>query len=375
MKCARSIRFAYLFSVCFVLFALGCGEENANPADSPDLNPIPGPTRVLPFDTDVALHPLFVWNAFGDSTTTYNVYFGTTSAPPVVATSLTDTIYNPGPLLPGTTYYWAVAASTRTGFARSQTWSFVTRTGITFPVGIGNRWEYRRELLIDGDGIHYSEVSYYVLEVIRVDPTWPQQPAYEFRETWANLNQGILDSSHTYYHQSDSGLYLLGIDGTGDALPASDGGSYPCSFEGQQYSSVRELLQSVQNELIEFSGRPGSKLAADPPVLALEYPIAIGSAWEYTQNDTSFTDKEVTGYEIMTVPAGDLGCFEIQWLRDNDNDSLYDDNIIFYDYVSEFGLARRSVTLLDVELIDQFGHIIVADVFDEYNLISWELFR
>ena len=41
---------------------------------------------------------------------TYSIAFGTTSPPDFVATGLTIPAYDPGPLLPGTTYYWSVTA-------------------------------------------------------------------------------------------------------------------------------------------------------------------------------------------------------------------------------------------------------------------------
>ncbi|MFH2143670.1 MAG: GEVED domain-containing protein [Bacteroidota bacterium] len=58
--------------------------------------------------------------------TSYDIYFGTTASPPYV-TNQTGAFYNPGTLLPSTTYYWKIvprnAGGTATGCV---TWSFST---------------------------------------------------------------------------------------------------------------------------------------------------------------------------------------------------------------------------------------------------------
>jgi hypothetical protein len=57
---------------------------------------------------------------------TYQAAFGTTDPPPVVATGLTEASFNPGPLMPGTTYIWSVSASDGYTETVGKTWSFTT---------------------------------------------------------------------------------------------------------------------------------------------------------------------------------------------------------------------------------------------------------
>ena len=64
--------------------------------------------------------------------TSYDVYFGTAAAPPFVVNQ-TGTMYNPGVLLPSTTYYWRIVPRNSAGAAACATvWSFTT--GATFNV-------------------------------------------------------------------------------------------------------------------------------------------------------------------------------------------------------------------------------------------------
>jgi len=62
--------------------------------------------------------------------TSYDIYFGTNPAPPFVVNQ-TTLFYNPGTLLPSTTYYWRIVPRNSAGAAACATvWSFTT--GATF---------------------------------------------------------------------------------------------------------------------------------------------------------------------------------------------------------------------------------------------------
>ncbi len=69
------------------------------------------------------------WNAAAGAAS-YDVYFGTLPAPPMV-TNTTATTYSAGTLTPGAIYYWQIVARNGTGTAASATWSFTTTSGVT----------------------------------------------------------------------------------------------------------------------------------------------------------------------------------------------------------------------------------------------------
>jgi hypothetical protein len=81
--------------------------------------------------TSVTRTPTLTWNAVTGATS-YQVYFGTTASPSLVAT-ISGTTYAPGTLAAGTRYYWRVVASNGTSSATSGTWSFTT-AGLSRPV-------------------------------------------------------------------------------------------------------------------------------------------------------------------------------------------------------------------------------------------------
>ena len=83
--------------------------------------------------TGVVVAPALAWNASSEAAS-YNVYFGTTSVPPLV-TSTTGISYAPGTLAASVTYYWMIAAVNSAGSANSATRSFTTgapATGLHF---------------------------------------------------------------------------------------------------------------------------------------------------------------------------------------------------------------------------------------------------
>ena len=75
--------------------------------------------------TGVSPTPVFSWIGRAGATS-YDVYFGTVALPPL-ATNTAGTIYSPGALSAGTTYYWYVVAKNAGGSNASAIWSFTTQ--------------------------------------------------------------------------------------------------------------------------------------------------------------------------------------------------------------------------------------------------------
>jgi hypothetical protein len=95
---------------------------------------IGAPVLISPANGALAISrtPTLAWNAALNATS-YDVYFGTSSAPPLVAT-VSGASYAPGTLASGTMYYWRVVARNSSGTATSTTWSFMTAGALPAPV-------------------------------------------------------------------------------------------------------------------------------------------------------------------------------------------------------------------------------------------------
>jgi hypothetical protein len=70
---------------------------------------------------------------------TYDVYFGTSSTPPLVSNNQSGTAYDPGTLANNTTYYWQIVATdSHAGLATGPVWDFTTVTAGDCPWLDGN---------------------------------------------------------------------------------------------------------------------------------------------------------------------------------------------------------------------------------------------
>lgn len=89
------------------------------------------PSNLSPWDgaVSVSITPLLSWvcsDPGGDSLV-YDIYFGTNPNPPLVKSSHTSTVYNPGSLSYSTTYYWRVVAKdSKGGTTYGDVWRFTT---------------------------------------------------------------------------------------------------------------------------------------------------------------------------------------------------------------------------------------------------------
>jgi hypothetical protein len=75
----------------------------------------------------VSVTPTLTWSGVSGASS-YDVYFGTASAPPLV-TSVTGTAFQPGTLSAGVTYYWRIVARDASNSASSAVYSFTTAGG------------------------------------------------------------------------------------------------------------------------------------------------------------------------------------------------------------------------------------------------------
>jgi hypothetical protein len=67
------------------------------------------------------------WSSSG--ATAYDIYFGTTSSPSLVASDQSYNSYNPGTLNEDQTYYWKIVAKNSYGTSTGDVWSFTTASG------------------------------------------------------------------------------------------------------------------------------------------------------------------------------------------------------------------------------------------------------
>ncbi len=122
------------------------------PANTPPVTPFnPVPANAA---QNVVLNQILSWTS-GDldgDPVEYDVYFGTTSPPPLAASDLTVLHWIPGPLAVATTYYWRVVARDPSGAESSgPQWSFTSRPSNLPPnePGIVSPWSPSTGVLLN----------------------------------------------------------------------------------------------------------------------------------------------------------------------------------------------------------------------------------
>ena len=114
------------------------GAVSGSGSDVTNIAALSAPAPVSPVNgqAGVSQTPSLNWSA-AVGATSYDVYFGTQSTPPLV-TNTTATSYAPRTLATGTTYYWRIVSKNSAGTATTSTLNFVTVTeeGVGSEVGI-----------------------------------------------------------------------------------------------------------------------------------------------------------------------------------------------------------------------------------------------
>ncbi len=103
------------------------GARNITPPTAPS-NPSPSDGM-----TEVSLTPTLSWSSSGNGVT-YDIYFGTSSNPPLVESGVTSNSYALWTLAYSTEYYWKIVAKNPAGSAAGPVWTFTTQPRPTYSV-------------------------------------------------------------------------------------------------------------------------------------------------------------------------------------------------------------------------------------------------
>jgi len=113
-----------------ISFAVSCDNSTTGAAPSRASNPSPANGA-----TNVGVDADITWNGgslalSGDAANyTYSVYFGTSASPPLVASDITATTYDPGTMDTATAYFWRIDTYNGSQTTTGDVWTFTSLTG------------------------------------------------------------------------------------------------------------------------------------------------------------------------------------------------------------------------------------------------------
>ena len=185
---------------------------SAEPNNPPQVPSNPDPVNRA---IGVSATPTLSWQCIdpdGDSLT-YDVYFGTSTNPPLVKSDLENTIYDPGILNYSTTYYWKVVAKDgKGGITQGSVWSFTT---IMRPGAIN--WQFVTDNVIHSspalgiDGTIY--IGSWDQKLYAIYPNGTKK--WEFTTNGGVVSSAAIDGNGIIYVGSEDGnLYAINPDGT-----------------------------------------------------------------------------------------------------------------------------------------------------------------
>jgi hypothetical protein len=229
----------------------------------------------------------------------------------------------------------------------------------TYPLAVGNSWQYDLIFTEENDSLAASSglkdtvfFSTGLVEIITKEIIFDTLEVYNLATTLAEHGNEIC--SNQYYNNEDTGLMNYGYHGVSMITPKKDEDAVFISFDNKQFNNVREVFRYIERG-IEIDYARGDSIYYDP-VKCLEYPLEEGNQWVYRTSDNPWkVDKTIIGQESVEVPAGEFDCWKIHWTYP---ESDWDDNIFFYDYVSQEGLVKRFIELRNMESVDEDGDVI-----------------
>lgn len=244
-----------------------------------------------------------------------------------------------------------------------------------YPLAIGNIWEYERTLELFNfrpDSLKNTIqptrfVTRSIVEVINDTTLQDSIHCLIVKEKLFEEKDEFL--SWAYYSNKPDGLYSYAYrSGGGGVIKPRERKKLRYEIAGLTFRSLKEASDYFSNFLHTFAPSNDTLIYHNIPRKILAYPPETGKKWTMLQGEPFTIHKSIVGTELVSTEIGNFMCYKIQWTYE----SSFADNILFYDYVCEKGLIKRSVffnnvIISNIDSPDGYGY---ADTKEESILID-----
>ena len=245
-----------------------------------------------------------------------------------------------------------------------------------YPLAAGNSWEYRRVMLAtnfrpDSLSILLPDTMY-----IQVEVQIPVELKDRKKATPIMARSTLYDRelyNIRFYRQDEKGLYHIAYLAGNfvPGLPKAKGLAF--KFKGRLYNNLAQMSDALTTEPHLFKSFSDSVIYNTPPSVALKYPLFIGSKWDLTAEYFRI-EKTILDYTSVNVPAGDFDVYSIQWLYYFDYADKPDEDLTVFEFISEKGLVKRRLRLLNAVLTTRMGEDIgYFDYYENLELVSYNV--
>lgn len=253
---------------------------------------------------------------------------------------------------------------------------------LQYPLKLGNSWQYEREVkfinLRPDSVIGYLPDTAYQnsmsVTVPRKETLLGSIETYVIREE-TDMGGSLVTFGEQYYANQHKGFYLHAYKGMSSILPKNSNPTL--KFKNKMYQNIDQLLMEL-----DITWRFPANSAADsvimeiPPLLILPYPLQMGQSWIYREAGNPFKIvKKVEGRETISTSAGRFVVDVIRWFYALDDSGQYDEDISLLDYYSAIGLVKRSISIRNLQLINQFNQVIGYFDYSEISELQYYMVK
>ena len=191
---------------------------------------------------------------------------------------------------------------------------------------------------------------------------------------FASSSDTFFSRSYNYYQKIKDTLRIVAYSG-GSSLPMPkfNSSAYICTFHNKIYPSLHALFAELRGERINSITADTAINYEERPPKAFVFPLKKGNEWDYRKRGFLFNiHKKVLGTEIIQIPYGEIKTNKIQWFWDRDDNGVYEEYQVGYDYVTDDGLLKREFIFLNIGISDENhpdGQGLI-DISETYELIS-----
>jgi hypothetical protein len=220
-----------------------------------------------------------------------------------------------------------------------------------YPLKIGNKWKYAASAVysnIRPDSLKNCLDNYSINLQVSVtrDTLLNSILTYEMKEESEDY-----PDCYAYYANKENGLIEYAYRKCGGLVLPKTNKIKRFLYKGSYFNHVTELIKKQEETIRLSKTMDDSLIYYEPPRMIYVYPLEIGKEWNiHSSLILGKINKEVVGKEKVKTKAGVFQCFKIQHKYDMDFDGAWDDDLIYYEFVSSKGLLKSEITLKDVAI-------------------------
>jgi len=252
-----------------------------------------------------------------------------------------------------------------------------------YPLALGNSWQYNRTIATEFDELgsnngldDESYTNTALVEICDKETIFKNQPVYNMKTT---INDGgYVINGHNFYDNSETKCMSYGYTAAHVITPKRDKEYSYLKFHERMFRTPEEIIYWLE------TSRTGKTISApdsiiNDPVKIYEYPLVRGNQWTYRSETSDHIpwriDKQVTGWEEITVEAGEFWTWKINWYNNPFNEGKdWDESIETVEYVADQGLVKRRWQISGIEVYNIEGELIGTQTYtDEIELVDYSV--